>query len=99
MQLFLVVGPVVLSDDHAGADGYSVEKQHQGIDDNRGGAYGCQGLFAYKVAYHQHIHGVVKLLEQVAQKKRESKGQQQPGDGPGGHVHGSGPGMGVGMDM
>ena len=87
MELFVVVGPVMAADDDAGADGRSIEEHDHGVDDAGGGAHGCQGFCAHKISDHQAVHRIVKLLEQVADEKRNGKGEQQLPGGAGGHVH------------
>jgi len=52
-----------------------------------GGAHGRQGFCAHKISDHQAVHRIVKLLEQVADEKRNGKGEQQLPGGAGGHVH------------
>lgn len=77
-----------LGDDDAGAHRNAREKAHQHIDDGGGGAHRSQCLFADIVAHHDGVHRVVKLLEQIADHQRQSKGDQVLPDLALGHVAG-----------
>ena len=63
------------------------EKADQSIDNAGGGAYGSQSLCPHKVADNQAVNGIVKLLKQIAKKKREGEGKQKAGNGTGCHIH------------
>ena len=75
-EILVVPGAEILGDDHAGAGGETHEKAHQGVDGGTGGAHGGQRLLADEVAHHDGVHGVVELLEQVADEQGDGKGHQ-----------------------
>ena len=60
-------------DQHARAKGNAVDKTDQQHDQARGRTDGGQRLLPDKVSHNQRIHRIIELLEQIAEKNRNSK--------------------------
>ena len=70
------MGTEIPADDHrspyAASDGNADENRGEGI----GGPYGGQGCFAHITAYNGRIHGIIQLLEEIAQDHGQGKQEQ-----------------------
>ena len=86
VELFPVLGAVILRDHHAGAGGQAGKKPDKGVDDRPGTAHGGKGLLVHVVSHHDGVHSIVKLLKDIPDQQRERKMNQQPGDAALGHV-------------
>ena len=60
-------------DQHARAEGDTVDKADQQHDQARGRTDGGQRLLSDKVSHNQRIHRIIELLEQIAEKNRNGK--------------------------
>lgn len=58
-DLFLLLGSVILGDDHARAGGQAHEEADEHVKDRGHGAHGGEGLLPYVVAHHPGVHGVI----------------------------------------
>ena len=86
-DLLRLLGPVVLGDDHARPGGQAHEEADEHVDDGVHGAHGGEGLLPHVVPHHPGVHGVIELLEQVAEEQRHGKADQQAVYVAAGHVH------------
>ena len=75
----------VAGNDHAGPGKQAAEQAHQQEDDIAGGAYCGQRVAAQKVADHQRVHNVIKLLEQIAPENGKGETHNLPADRAAGH--------------
>ena len=82
-----LMGPVILTDDHACAAGQAHEKANEHIDDGPHSAHGGERLVGHEVAHHPGVHHVVQLLKHVAGQQRQGELHQVAGDAALGHVH------------
>lgn len=85
LYLIDLSGPIVSGNDDACADGNAVEKAYHQENEASGGADGRQGLASQKISNDQGIRRIIKLLEQIPEKKRDGKGGKFSGNGPFGH--------------
>ena len=88
VDAFGVFGAKALGDDHTGTHRHTGEEAHQHIDDGGSGTHRRQRLFADELAHHDGVHGIIKLLEQIADHQRQGKSQQMLPDDTLGHVTG-----------
>ena len=79
-HIVLILRPVVAGDQNSRAQRHTVDKAHHQQDHAAGGADRRQGGPADKVAYNEGIHRIVQLLEQVAEKDGQGKGQHLSGN-------------------
>ena len=85
-EAFIIVRSVALRDHHGRAGGQPRAEAYNGIDNRTGGSHCRLRLFADKLAHHQRIHRVVKLLKQKADGHRNREAQQMHPDISLGHV-------------
>jgi len=81
-HILLVLGAEEFCNYNARAHGNTVKQSHDHKDKIAGGAYSGKGLLIYEISYDQSVCGVVKLLEQITEKNRESKGKEPLPYGP-----------------
>ena len=86
MELLHILGAKVDADDHAGAYGKAIEKEHQHIDNHGRRAHRRQGLGADKLSHNHGIHRIIKHLEHIAQHQRQGKQQYLLDDIALGHI-------------
>ena len=67
----------ITADDNTGADRNTAKKHNQCIDDVGRGTDRRQSFFSDKVADYQTVYRVVKILENITEKERDRKGDQQ----------------------
>ena len=65
----MVSGSEVFRDHYTGSDCKAVEEPYHHEDETSGGCYACQSLGTQGVAYDERVGCIVKLLEEVPQKK------------------------------
>lgn len=85
LKIFLVSGSEVAGGYNTGAHGDSIKEAYHEKNQVAGGTDGGKGVAAEKVADNQGVGGIVELLEQVAQKKRQCKEQDSFPDWTFGH--------------
>ena len=68
-QLAIVLGPKGLRNHDARAHGDAQEKGNQQVDNRTAGAHRGQGLAADVLPYHNGVHRVVKLLQDISQQQ------------------------------
>lgn len=79
---------VVPADDNTGTDGSSCKEHNDHIDDTGGGTDGGEGVGADEISDDKTVHGVVELLKEVSDYKRNRKHEQELRDRTRCHVHG-----------
>lgn len=67
---------VKAGDDHRSPHGHAVEKADHELRDSGADADCREGVAAHKVPHHHGIHGVVKVLEKLAQHDRHRKNRK-----------------------
>lgn len=70
---FLVSCPKIPGDNYPRPHSDTVKKAHQQENQAAGGADRRKGVASYKITHNQGICGIVKLLEQIAQKQWKCK--------------------------
>ena len=74
-QLFPVVQAEGLGHHHGGAHGHAVEKAHHQVGGPHADAHRGKGLLAYKIAHHDGVCAVIKVLQQLPHD--DGNGEQQ----------------------
>ena len=69
----VIFGTEIPGNDHTGAHRQSAEEADHHKNQAAGGTHRRQSIFTDVVAYAPGVEGVIKLLEQIAQKDRQSK--------------------------
>ena len=88
MEFFIIVRSVVAADHDAGADGSSCEEHDDHVDDTCCGPNSGEGVGADEVSDDEAVYGVVELLKEMSDHKRNREHDEKFRDGTGCHVHG-----------
>lgn len=81
----MILRAEITGNDHAGPGKQAAEQAHQQKDDIAGGTDCGQCVAAQKIADHQRVHNVIKLLKQIAPENGKGETHNLPADGAAGH--------------